>query len=387
MNMLLQSASLTGGGGGRSAVTTIVPWLLVLVLVCYIATGGGLQSGASRGLSNRRSLVKPHVRQPAPAYKPADVEKFAVEKAQQLGYDTPEGTTSSGCAIWNDEKSPYHNELHAFVRELEDYTARAQQFNSPIADLRLHLDQGDICGTLELDSDGLPGIFKSGQLSLSSSGYVEPILPPLRHPAFCPGFKPQKSGVDLGYLVHDFGAICRSLKRTSRTIMIDMGASLEFNLKPGETSSALYLIDMFKRFGIPFDHIYAFEITPTPPERVFENLPPHLMSSYHWINVGVDSDPQSKLNPLNLLLDNFNEDDFVVVKLDIDTPDVEMPLAMQLLKDERFGRLVDHFYFEHHVHLEELAPFWKNTMRGSVKGSLDLFYGMRQKGIAAHSWV
>mmetsp|Transcript_48621 Transcript_48621/g.146606 ORF Transcript_48621/g.146606 Transcript_48621/m.146606 type:complete len:379 (-) Transcript_48621:86-1222(-) len=375
----LQNANIIGGEG------RIVVLAIVLVTVCFIATGGGMSSGTSRGLvGSGKSIIKvmePHV------YKPANVEKFVMENAQALGYDTPEGTTSSGCKMWNDDKSPYANELQAFVKELEEYAKRAREFNSPVTDLRLHLDENDVCSKLELDSNGLMGIFRSSQLSLSSTGYVEPILPPLRHPAFCPGFKPQKGGVDLSYLVHDFSAICRSLKRTSRTIMINMGASLEFNLDPGDTSSELYLIDLFRRFGMPFDHIYAFEITPTPPERVFQDLPAHLMSSYHWINVGVESDPQSKLNPLKLLLDNFNEDDFVVVKLDIDTPDIEMPLARQLLEDERFSRLVDHFYFEHHVHLEELAPYWKNTMRGSVKDSLDLFYGMRQKGIAAHSWV
>lgn len=65
-----------------------------------------------------------------------------------------------------------------------------------------------------------------------------------------------------------------------------------------------------------------------------------------------------------------------------------MPLARQLLADEDriYQKLIDQFYFEHHVHLGELAPAWSWTMEGTVKESLDLFYGMREKGIPSHFW-
>jgi hypothetical protein len=66
---------------------------------------------------------------------------------------------------------------------------------------------------------------------------------------------------------------------------------------------------------------------------------------------------------------------------------IEMPLAYQLLNDERFAKLVDQFYFENHVQQVELAPAWTSTMEGSIKASLDLFAGLRQKGIASHYWV
>jgi hypothetical protein len=73
--------------------------------------------------------------------------------------------------------------------------------------------------------------------------------------------------------------------------------------------------------------------------------------------------------------------------LDIDTPRLEMPLALQLLEDERLGKLVDQFYFEHHVHLSEIATSWAGTMSGSVQDSLGLFHRLREKGIPAHFWV
>lgn len=75
------------------------------------------------------------------------------------------------------------------------------------------------------------------------------------------------------------------------------------------------------------------------------------------------------------------------MKLDIDTADVELRLANQLLKSNKLAQLVDIFYFEHHVYLDEMAPAWNVTMEGSVKNSIELFSSLREQGIDAHYWV
>jgi hypothetical protein len=88
-------------------------------------------------------------------------------------------------------------------------------------------------------------------------------------------------------------------------------------------------------------------------------------------------------------LSTFDEDDFIAIKLDIDTSFIELPLTQQLLavgKDGIYHKLIDQFYCEHHVHLGELAANWKKTMEGLIKDSLDLFYGLRKIGIPAHFW-
>jgi hypothetical protein len=102
----------------------------------------------------------------------------------------------------------------------------------------------------------------------------------------------------------------------------------------------------------------------------------------------VNSTEGDRMNPLHSILKAFDEDDFIVLKLDIDTSSIEVPFAKQLLADEDgiYHNLIDQFYFEHHVHLGELEPAWYYTMEGSIKDSLDMFYGLREKGIPAHFW-
>ena len=83
------------------------------------------------------------------------------------------------------------------------------------------------------------------------------------------------------------------------------------------------------------------------------------------------------------ILSNYNEDDYIIIKLDIDTSHIEIQLANQLFNH---NKLIDQFYFEHHVELAELMPYWGASASGSVLDSLLLFQSLRKNGIAAHYW-
>jgi hypothetical protein len=342
-------------------------------------------------------------------YIPSRAEEFLLDNASLYGFNTTGKQTSSACRIWEENKNPLlHQQLQAYKRGLKEYAAAVEAFE-PIDDLRLHLNttaaapnsphsSHDFCQMVNLRADGIQGFFSNTTttnddssrrvLSYSNAaGYMEPLLPPMRHPSFC---LPNRLGLmDLTYLVHDFGPLCRKLQRHSRIVLFDMGASFDFH---GNRNPIMYLINLFTKFGFPFDHIYAYEKTKTDPEIVFGErqglLPVELMPAYHWINVGVVSEPGHKLNPFTTLLQKYNEDDVVIVKLDIDTPWIEVPLAHQILaSNPKLAKIIDHFYFEHHVHMEELSSNWRETMRGSIQDSLQLFHNLRQGGVAAHFWV
>jgi hypothetical protein len=394
---------------GNRIVIALLAAILILATVDLLECQNGRLNSESHMLAYHKSEKTTAVRgrQSNVTYVPAPIEAYIIDHAKGFGWEETKKLTST-CQIWYDPQStPMHKELQAFVEELDEFNRRVEK-HPLVPDFRFLLKnsnrtQDDICALADLDPKGLLGIFKGGQLSLTRSGLVEPLLPPLRHPRFCVDggdVGPQDFGggvtlakskanygwlMDLGYIVHDFGVLCRQQTITSRNIFVDMGASLNFH--PGDLNKnpPIYLMETFRRFGFPFDHIYAFEITKIPPEDVYAKLPEYYRHSYHWINLGVSPDLKSAQNPLQILLNNFNEEDMVVIKLDIDTPAVEMAMVMQIVEDPRYETLIDHFYFEQHVYMSELAPSW-GTMDDSVANSLRLFQTLRKKGIAAHYW-
>ena len=361
-------------------------------------------------------------------YISSPVERYILNHVDELGYNTGNKRNASGCKIWKESKNnPIYGSLKKYRREVKKYANLINAFQVSIKhntatattelhisrkytagnttmphqhtnktnelsshssswDIRKFLDEG-ICEKINLHPKGLQGIFRSGELSHISErhGFLEPILPPMRHPDTCHHFT--KYFMNPLYLVHDFAAMCRQLKPTSRIVFFDLGASLDFHLDMGIQSPALYLPTLYEKFGFRFDHIYAFEVTRKDPKAVYNRVPQQMMSAYHWINVGIEAISNHKLNPWTLIKDQYSSDDVVIVKLDVDNPKLENVLVAQLLEDEKLWGIVDHFYFEHHVHLLELSEYWGPSMEGSVKDSLQLFHKLRQKGIPAHFWV
>lgn len=327
-------------------------------------------------------------------YVPAPVERFILSNLKSWGWDKVD--MHQGCDMWKDPTHPLYSDLQLLLSELSVYHERIDEFSPLEEDIR-HLMFGhgkkwfshDVCKKLRLDPAGLKALFPSGQLSQVSSGFVEPLTTPMRHPKFC--MDPATYLLDIHYMVHDFEALCRKLQPSSRTILIDMGASLSFHGKKSE-NPLFSLLNLYRRFGFKFDHIYAFEKEFYEPLTVFvgnSSVPPEYMPFYHWINVGVTHEKGHLLNPLDSILRNFIVEDFVAIKLDIDSPDIEIELVHQLIRDESLSRLVDCFYFERHVGLAEMRPLgpdWAAAM-GTLADMFEVFFALRSRGIAAHFWV
>ena len=322
------------------------------------------------------------------SYSPSSIEKYIIDNTKSLGYETIGTDLADTCALQKNDQTTIYDSLQQYFSDLEQYNKLVQDFK-PLNDLRLEFnsdgDKQSACETTKLHSDGLSGIFKSGQLSTSSDvGAMEPLLSTMRSHKICDNFDENMLAMD--YMVHDFYSMCQQLQKHSRLIFIDMGASLDFHDDINGKMPAIYIHSIYSKFGFKFDHIYAYEVNPKHPAKVFEALPDELQSSWHWINVGVDARECAKMNPFTMIANSFTPDDFIVVKLDIDTPAVEHVLVEQLKNDPSLIILVDQFYFEHHVHQKELASSWTGTMEGSVGGSLKLMAELRKNGVAAHYW-
>jgi len=323
------------------------------------------------------------------SYLPSPIESYIIGHMEELNLTIKAPDLVPTCHLWTEPTTtPYHSEMINFVNDLKEYYKRVESFSLGVnvTDLRLHLDdpKADICDKVEIDGTGLPALFPNEKLSYTSAGWAEPLLPPMRHPAWCLDRDPNLMA-SIEYLIHDFGHLCRQLKRTSRIVLFDMGATLSFGAKKWP-SPVLYLVRLFEKFGLPFDHIYAWELNRKDPNVLFkEELPANMDAAYHFINVGVSDDPASRQNPFKLLKENYNEDDIIIVKLDIDSPAIERKLVDQLMNDTQLLSIIDHFYFEHHVNQKELRPFW-GAMEESVEESFTIFQELRRKGLAAHFW-
>ena len=78
--------------------------------------------------------------------------------------------------------------------------------------------------------------------------------------------------------------------------------------------------------------------------------------------------------------------DFVALKVDIDTPSVEVPLMEAILNSEALLGLIDEVFFEYHFKVRPDFG-WGNRMNATVNDALRLMQRLRMQGVRAHFWV
>ena len=87
-------------------------------------------------------------------------------------------------------------------------------------------------------------------------------------------------------------------------------------------------------------------------------------------------------------------EDFVIFKLDVDTSEVEIPIALDILNDPEMHSLIDEFFFELHFRCEVLMTCgWgkdvleeSNGLQLDRPSTLKFFRDLRKTGIRAHIW-
>jgi len=339
----------------------------------------------------------------------------------------------------------YRQELQRYQQALADFEGYRNE--STHHDIRRELTENDeqdydICQKLEVppiiadnggQRDDLQANFFASTSRLSSpsspdhtllsktlqAGWMEPLITPMRHPDFC--FQKTGNYANIQYLVHDFAHICRSqLRPKSRVVLLDLtGSRAKF-------ATEVKLVRLYRKFGIPVDHVLAFEyrsddmdITPNETAATnptsqgatntttskkrhrkdsFRLAPRQLQAAadlniaYHFRTATAETilDPTHPQNPLQVLQQEYTPNDLILLKIDMDDPKLELALVRdQILQQPALWPLIDQLYFEHHVHMREMAPSaWKpSSMGGTILDSLQLFSELRSKGIGAHFWV
>jgi hypothetical protein len=167
----------------------------------------------------------------------------------------------------------------------------------------------------------------------------------------------------------------------SQKILIDIGSSY-FESRNGNTAEigTKWFYEYFKEKFIQFDRIIAYEYQKLQARRVWKELPEDVFPIYTFINAGIDAE-SGRFNPWTMLEAIAKPNDYVVVKLDIDTPQLENALIRQLLDENNEARnLIDELFFEKHVSNK------RKPKKDELKYSYELFTKLRNYGIRMHGW-
>lgn len=246
-----------------------------------------------------------------------------------------------------------------------------------------HLAPGDVQNWIQQNEHGKfsPAIFSSVCRKGRLPQFIEPLAGILRDPRFdCP--ETDKYVFSLDWLVWPGP---QAAVPGTKSRFFDAGGS-----RFGE--SLLTFLETYRGHGIEIDEVFVWEFRKQGVESYWSGVDAATRARWEpkvtfYDGIGVNAELHSEHNPVSRLYQSCAPDDFCAFKLDIDTPEIELPLVQQLLgaPGETQSKL-DEFFFEHHVH-GVMQRWWGPEVNGTFQDSYSLFERLRQLGVRAHSWV
>ena len=117
----------------------------------------------------------------------------------------------------------------------------------------------------------------------------------------------------------------------SRRILFDAGGS-RF------ATATKFFVTKYAERGLAFDEVYVWEVKKQDEESYWNGTAADVRQVWEprltfYNGVPVTADPNSANNPVTRIHEMCGPDDFCAFKLDIDTPEVELPLAQQLIQN------------------------------------------------------
>ena len=218
---------------------------------------------------------------------------------------------------------------------------------------------------------------------------IEPLVSFLRHPLyFCPPAVSAVDFLDRSYL--HLPLLSQLPDPLCKKWFFDAGATI---YDTGTGASQSWFIDSYRNRGIEFDRIIGWEAVVTDPVTQWNSVPADIKTRTSWFNIPATFAPDDADNPLFHIKQLTKPEDYVVFKLDIDNPVVEIELVQQIMGDPELLLLIDEFFFEHHVSGSPMQWCCWGDLRnnqvkfGTLPESYEIFTFFRKNGIRAHSWV
>lgn len=317
-----------------------------------------------RSARSSASIYNTHCEKQFVQYIPGSLEQRWRSQIKVL--ESNDKSWASGCAALRDQL----DEVHEMVLALKQYAAdptRADVSSAHLSAFHYH----DSC---------------TGQISVV---HIEPLISFLRHPlALCPVHGVAHDILDKSYLHVQYQS---EISTSANNFLFDAGAST-YDTGAGGASQS-WFVNTYRSRGIEFDRIIGWESAETAPSKQWGSVPADIKRKTSWFNIPVTTGIDDADNPLTHIKHLTTSADFVVFKLDIDSPLVEMELVRQLMSDPQLLNLVDEFYFEHHVSGSPMQWHGWGDLRFSsapnctLSESYEIFAFLREHGVRAHSWV
>jgi len=307
-------------------------------------------------------------------------------------------------ALWYNSANKTHYDLHWEKPEIlkQTNTRGVPLLRVLNKDPLVVYPQGD-----DVDRTFSKFIYKNEVTGESYAEYIEPLVSHLRWPlAHC--FDDPNVDAET-YKYH--GSFFRGWivpppptnQKPGKKYLFDAGAS-DWNRGAGGPSLN-YFTKKWSVQGFDFDSVNAYEMV-TDPETFYESVPLEYRGKAHYQKCAVSSQPEdhSKDHPFLpiVIKETTTEDDYVLFKLDIDSPQVESGNIDYILRELKNINInsgtdsttkqlhIDELFWEHHISGNYLMTEWGDPSQLdsiSLRESYYNFLQMRQKGIRAHSWV
>ena len=304
--------------------------------------------------------------------------------------------TSGGWCMHNDLHKPtYFNRQTGLVRDSPPPEVGDEDF-SEWRPVYIGDDDADVFSRF---------VYRDGLTGETYYEYVQPLVSTLRHPVTCCDLtyryqvqlhnpsRPKCRGTH--YFMEHRGQLVpppRSLLREqdggkfpddTKYFYFDAGAS-DWLLGAGGPSLSYFHTLWSVHHGMHFDSIDAYEAS-TPSEDFYKTVPEQYKPFVHYHNVYVRSQPEEEEGEGDArpflpfeITSKARKEDYVMFKLDIDSPGVEEANVHYLLANTS-GILVyiDEFVYEFHLHKSKytLADWYR------------YFLKLRKAGVRAHSWI
>lgn len=124
-------------------------------------------------------------------------------------------------------------------------------------------------------------------------------------------------------------------------------------------------------------------------------MPPKIIPYLHLVNAPVSPNIEDGLSVMRMIDQIASEEDFVSFKLDIDTPEVEIPIFLDILRNPERSAKVDELFFELHFNCEVMKSCGWEThhipqefhgFKLDRYNTLKAFQDIRYKGVRSHFW-